>query len=440
MRRELTEMGKNYRKYSLTLALMMIMASQANLANATYAGDKPLSFSYQVIGAPTAKPLQVFSDGEQMFIEFKNGVKPSEVFIKERKGDPGYVKVAPEESAPYFRINGDPEEVSIIAEVPDLTVSAFITKSAKKKVTKEKITIKRTRVMAELVPPIVPVVIDPAEEKAKEIEAKLKMLQEEESRMAEAVNNDIQPVSDPSYPIGVQQQPITKDKAETNKSVAKAPVVVEQDQWELIKPSGEVQPLVDWKFEKNKHAVLLTLQKGKGYEIVSAKDKDGLNHYKGKVNGAHEITLPYMSDDRIDIEVSDMKSNKYFYQFKPSADIYRAEPVTESKSQNLEPAQKTEVAEVTNEQPKVVEVEPKKPEIYQFALKPGQYLSNELSYFLKKNFNWGLIWNKRTDIQVNSELSTQITDIAQLATWLGEVANLKVMLDPQTNQLIILEN
>lgn len=438
MRRELTEMGKNYRKYSLAFALIMIMSSQTNIANATYAGDKPLSFNYQVTGAPIARPLQVFSDGEQVFIEFKNGVKPFEVFIKERKGDPGYVKVAPEESAPYFRINGDPEEVSIIAEVPDLTVSAFITKSAKKKVVKEKITIKRTRVMAELVPPIVPVVIDPAEEKAKEIEAKLKMLQEEESRMA-AVTNDIPPVSDPSYPIGVQQ-PVTKDTAETNKSVAKAPIVVEQNQWELIKPSEEVHPLVDWKFEKDKHAVLMTLQKGKGYEVVSAKNKDGLNHYKGKVNGAHRITLPYMSDDRVDIEVRDMKSKKYLYQFKPSADVALAELVTESKAQNLESTQKTEVAEVANEPSKVVEVEPKKPEIYHFTLKPGQYLSNELSYFLKKNFNWGLMWNRQTDIQVNGELSTQLTDIAELAAWLGVVANLKVMLDPQTNQLIILEN
>lgn len=210
-------MGKNYRKYSLTFALIMIMSSQTNLANATYAGDKPLSFNYQVTSAPIARPLQVFSDGDQVFIEFKNGVKPFEVFIKERKGDPGYVKVAPEESAPYFRINGDPEEVSIIAEVPDLTVSAFITKSAKKKVVKEKITIKRTRVMAELVPPIVPVLIDPAEEKAKEIEAKLKMLQEEESRMA-AVTNDIPPVSDPSYPIGVTGRKSSQDNEYANKT------------------------------------------------------------------------------------------------------------------------------------------------------------------------------------------------------------------------------
>ena len=61
-------------------------------------------------------------------------------------------------------------------------------------------------------------------------------------------------------------------------------------------------------------------------------------------------------------------------------------------------------------------------------------------YFLKKNFNWGLMWNKQTDIQVNGELSTQLTDIAELAAWLGEVANLKVMLDPRANQLFVMEN
>jgi hypothetical protein len=182
-------------KMTLVIALIINLTPMVADASET-TGDKPLSFHYQVAGPVQARPVQVFSDGEQMFIEFKDGVKPKSIMIKDANGAS---RVIAEDMNPYYRIPGDPENVMVTTEQPDLTES-FRRAGSKPKMLHSQIVIKRTKVMAEIAPPAPVIVVDPAEEKAKEIQAKLTMFEDELQR---ASKNIPEPEFEPVYPVGV---------------------------------------------------------------------------------------------------------------------------------------------------------------------------------------------------------------------------------------------
>jgi hypothetical protein len=208
----------------MAIAIAFIINSTPMLVQASETiGDKPLSFHYQVAGPVQARPVQVFSDGEQMFIEFKNGVKPKSIMIKDANGTS---RVIAEDMNPYYRIPGDPDNVTVMTEQPDQTES-YRCAGAKPKVLQSQIVIKRTRVMAEIAPPAPIVIVDPAEEKAREIQAKLAMYEDELQRASKNVP-EADPEFTPVYPIGVTgEQPSTvvanSSQAQANQVSAKQP-------------------------------------------------------------------------------------------------------------------------------------------------------------------------------------------------------------------------
>lgn len=264
--------------------------------------------------------------------------------------------------------------------------------------------------------------------------AKLKEIQlQNEALAAKAEAEKAAAQQEPSYPIGVIETPEVKQTIVEQKNDA---VVVDATNWALLQPDSPIQPVIDWKLEDNQNAVLLSLEKGKGYEVIYAKTKNGDNSYKGKQNGSHKITLPYMSNDFIDIEIKDAKSRKYHYRFvatpnqqqlktpdlKQSPEVVKVDDKTLTVAQPVEPVLSDTAGTAKG---------------YVFVFKSGQYLSDALNKFVKESFNWTLAWNRANDIQTNTELSQTSQDIGSFAAWLGMTANIKVLLDYQTQQMLV---
>lgn len=249
---------------------------------------------------------------------------------------------------------------------------------------------------------------------------------------------------DPTYPIGVVPQPVAK--VEQTPQASPMPTVVENEEWQLVRPMTSVQPLKSWKFEKDRNAVLLDLEKGRGYEVISAKDVKSVNQYKGKVNGMHRILLPYMSDDKITIEIRDMKSNKFIYSFEPPERL--KQEFENSQNATAGNALSNKVVQVPATSVSVqtqsastafTETTYLPQEGFSLELRSGQYLSNELSRFLEQKFQWRLVWSRSTDVMVNHEQSIYIKDVNALTAWLSDNTPLNVLLNVKTKQMIVTE-
>jgi hypothetical protein len=242
--------------------------------------------------------------------------------------------------------------------------------------------------------------------------------------------------TEPVYPTGVVEKPVVKVEPTPQPATSSEAVVIESDEWQLVKPVTNTQPLKTWKFEKDRHSVLLELEKGRGYEVIAARDKKGSNMYKGKINALHRVLLPYMSDDLLTIEVRDLKSHKYIYTFKPPL-------LAEGSAVHVENSVKEEGAvpsHQANKVPPVFVEQPKSPETgYQFTIRENQYLSNEIRIFLESNFGWKLMWQRRNDMTTSSLVTASVSDLNQFSTWLNETVHLNALLDVAHKTMVIVE-
>jgi hypothetical protein len=171
-------------------------------------------------------------------------------------------------------------------------------------------------------------------------EQRLQQIQKQIDTLMTSIAGDSSSV----VPVAASQQALTEQVAKPlgqfaaplpSKTTMAAPakaesvsVVVEDKDWELSQLSGIRNPVVSWVFEKDRHSVLVTLEKGYGFDVMKATDKKGNNLYKGKINKAHRILIPYMSDDYALVEIRDVRSRKYEYKFSPKV-VFAAAP-TES--------------------------------------------------------------------------------------------------------------
>jgi hypothetical protein len=251
--------------------------------------------------------------------------------------------------------------------------------------------------------------------------------------------------SDPAYPIGVIEKPVVKvDTVPVTKIIE--PTVVQNDEWQLVRPTTKVQPLKSLKFEKERNSVLIELERGRGYEVISAKNNKGIDQYKGKINNLHRVLLPYMSDDKITLVISDLKSNKFVYFFEPPESLKRLDvspvaPLMVKQEQNIAPVVSVAAPNRMKEEhiAAFTEITHAPQEGFHLELRTGQYLSNELSRFIEQKFKWKLVWSRSTDVMVNQEKTVYINDINALALWLSDNTPLNVLTNVKTKQLIVTE-
>lgn len=187
---------------------------------------------------------------------------------------------------------------------------------------------------------------------------------------------------------------------------------------------GKNKPIESMRYANDSiHLVLAS-----GYEIVSAKNKDNNNLYRGKVNKEHVITTAKLSDDVMTIVLSNKKNQRKYIR------LTSLEKSIEVDSQQ-ETATSLVAVEPIGGGLGNANVAPTKG--YLLNLQKGQYLSNELDVYLTTNFSWSVQWDKPTDVVVLDSMAHHFKDVTALANWLYETANLKVILDVQNKKLII---
>lgn len=249
-------------------------------------------------------------------------------------------------------------------------------------------------------------------------------------------------------PESIKQSSVAQQVVNPNASAAQANEesvsILETEDWKLVKPDTKKQPVIDVTYEHDRNAVLLKLQTGFGFELVKATDRGGKNMYKGKINGKHRVLLPYTSDDKVVIQISDAKSNKYVYSFVPSVLTTPAvkQPVVSSAVDSNTDQQIKPIAEEVKqpEQPTFTEVDSALQATgYVVELNKGRYLSNELSAFANKTFGWTLVWNRNKDMVVNVNTSFNVKDINDFTAWMIDNLKASVKLDVNNKQILVAE-
>lgn len=125
----------------------------------------------------------------------------------------------------------------------------------------------------------------------------------------------------PETTTGVQNKEPVVEREIVNKTpeVKMLPVEVKvtASDWNFDSiEQSDVNPIESWKRDLKRNFIMIQLKKGKGYEIIKARDGLNRSRYKWKENDFHVLELPTEFDDKISITIKDAKGKNFYYAIK----------------------------------------------------------------------------------------------------------------------------